>query len=255
MVLGGSLLHAQDKELRDRLAAAHSQYYTPTASGLKSFHCDAAIDWKTLLSRFSGTEIPEDNPALQSLLTVHLAVSDDLHGAGSLEWTSTDAPPENINAPVTQIRDGLKTAVAGFFQSWNAYVNGSMVPLADPTVSLAKSGDGMHLTATDRGMTIDEDFDKNMLLTQAVVVSPSVKVIAIPIFTPTSDGLLVSTVQNKVNQPPTAPETDATFRIDYARVDAFQIPSRIIFDIKNTGVIEIGFKTCKVSVADWANKQ
>lgn len=113
----------------------------------------------------------------------------------------------------------------------------------------------MHLTATDRGMTIDEDFDKNMLLTQAVVVSPSVKVIAIPTFTPTSDGLLVSTVQNKVNQPPTAPETDATFRIDYARVDAFQIPSRIIVDIKNTGVIEIGFNTCKVSVADWANKQ
>jgi hypothetical protein len=255
IVLCGNLLHAQDKELRERLAAAHSQYYTPTASGLKSFHCDAAIDWKALLSRFSGTEVPDDNPALKFLLTVHLAVSDDLHGTGALEWTNTLDPPENNKAAVDQIRDGLKTSVAGFFQSWNAYVNGSMVPLADPSVSLTRSGDGLHLTGTTKDMTIDEDFDKNMLLTQAIVVSPTVRVLAIPTFALTPDGLLVSTVLNKVNQPPSAPETDATFRIDYAKVDAFQIPSRVVFDIRNTGVIEINFNACKVTIADWALKQ
>lgn len=250
-----SLSHAQDKEVRDRLAAAHAQYYTPTASGLKSFHCDASIDWKALLSRFSGTEIPDDNPALKFLQSVHLSVDDDLHGTGSFEWTNTTDPPENVKAGVEQIRDGLKTSVSGFFQSWNAYMNGSMVPLPDKTLTITKSGDGLHLSGTTKDMSIDEDFDKNMLLTQALVSSPSLKVQAIPTFTPTSDGLVISTVLNKVHQPPTAPETEATFRIEYSKVDAFQIPSHVVFDIKNTGVIEIGFSTCKVTVADWANKQ
>jgi len=63
-------IHAQDKAARDRLFAAHAQYYTPTASGLKSFRCEATIDWKAMLTRFSGTAIPEDNPKLKYLQTV-----------------------------------------------------------------------------------------------------------------------------------------------------------------------------------------
>jgi hypothetical protein len=60
---------------------------------------------------------------------------------------------------------------------------------------------------------------------------------------------------SQVHQPPDAPETDATFRIDYTKVESYQIPSHVVFDIKNTGVIEIGFSACKVTVADWAKKQ
>lgn len=254
-VLCVSLSFAQDKEVRDRLAAAHGQYYTPTASGLKSFHCEASMDWKALLSRFTAKDIPDDNPALRFLNTIHLAVDDDLHGSGSLEWTYVTDPPDNLKAGVDQIRDGLKTSVSGFFQSWNAYMNGSMVPLPDKTVTVTKSGEGVHLNGTAKDMTIDEDFDKNMLLTQALVVTPNLKVLAIPTFTSSPDGLLISTVLNKVNQPPTAPETQATFRIEYAKVDAFQVPSHLVFDIKNTGLIEIGFNSCKVAVADWAKKQ
>ena len=60
--------YSQDKEARDRLSAAHAQYYTPTVSGLKSFQCDASIDWKAMLSRFSGADIPDDSPVLKLLL-------------------------------------------------------------------------------------------------------------------------------------------------------------------------------------------
>lgn len=247
--------HAQDKEARDRLAAAHAQYYTPTASGLKSFHCDATIDWKTMLSRFAGTDIPEDNPALTFLKTVHLAVSDDLHGKGSLEWTNTAEPREDKKAAIQQIQEGLQMSVAGFFQSWNAYMNGSMVPLPDTTVTVTKSGDGVHLSGTTKDTALDEDFDKSMLLTQALVVSPNLRVLAIPKFTPTPDGLVVSTILSQIHQPPAAPETDAAFQIEYAKVESYQIPSRIVFDIKNTGVIDIGLSACGVTVSDWAKKQ
>lgn len=246
---------AQDMEARDRLSAAHAQYYTPTASGLKSFRCDASIDWKAMLSRFSGADVPDDNPVLKLLQTVHLAVTDDLRGKGTLEWTTGAQVPEDKKAGFQQMQEGMQTAVAGFFQSWNAYMNGSMVPLPDNSITFTKSGDGLHLSATANGMKIDEDFDKNMLLTQALVVSPSLKVLATPTFTSTQDGLVVASVMSQVHQPPDAPETDATFRIDYTKVESYQIPSHVVFDIKNTGVIEIAFSACKVTVADWAKKQ
>ena len=247
-------LLAQDKEARNRLAAAHAQYYTPTASGLKSFHCDVSIDWKAMLSRFSGTEVSDDNPALTLLQTVHLAINDNLRGNGELEWTSTAEPPADRKSSMQQIQDGLQTTISGFFQSWNAYMNGTMIPLPDSTVTVTSSGDGVHLSGTSKDTTFDEDYDKNMLLTKVLVASPNLTVLAKPTYTSTEDGLLVSSVTSQIHQPPTAPETEATFRIEYAKVDSYQIPSHIVIDIKNTGIIELRLNSCTVTAADWTKR-
>jgi hypothetical protein len=248
-------IRAQDKAARDRLFAAHAQYYTPTARGLKSFRCEATIDWKAMLTRFSGTEIPEDNPMLKYLQTVHLSVVDQLKGKGSLEWSDTGVPPDGKEAAVKQMRDGLQTMFSGFFQSWNAYMNGSMVPLPDNSVEVTSAGNGVHLRAgTSSDAILDEDFDKNMLLTQAVVDSPQTRVVAIPTYVRTEDGLVISTVSSRLNQPPSAPPMDVTFRVKYAKVDSFQILSHVVYDIKNVGVIEVAFNACQVSVADSAQK-
>jgi hypothetical protein len=247
-------LLAQDKEARNRLASAHAQYYTPTVSGLKSFHCDALIDWKAMLTRLSGTEVPDDNPALTFLRTVHLAVDDSLHGKGELEWTNMADPPSEKKAAMQQMQEGLQITVSGFFQTWNAYMNGDMVPLPDSTLSITKSGDGVHLSGTSKDTTFDEEYDKNMLLTKVMVAGPTLTVLARPTYSSTEDGLLLSSVTSLIHQPPTAPETEATFRIEYAKVDSYQIPSHIAVDIKNIGIIELSFSACKVAVADWAKK-
>jgi hypothetical protein len=247
-------LLAQDKDPRVRLTAAHTLYYTPTASGLKSFHCDAAIDWKSMLTRLSGVDIPDDNPALKFLQTVHLSIDDDLKGNGSLGWASESDAPQDKAAAIKQIQDGLKTSVSGFFQTWNVYMNGSMVPIPDATVTITNAGDGVHLSGISNDSKFDEDFDKNMLLTEVRVVSPSMKVMATPTYASTPDGLLVSAVASQVSQPATAPPAEAIFRIEYVKVETFQIPSRVVFDIKNTGIIEIAFNSCQVSLADWAKK-
>ena len=107
---------------------------------------------------------------------------------------------------------------------------------------------------TSDGSSFDEDFDKNMLLTLVRVVNPDMKVLATPTYASTPDGLVVSAVASQISQPSTAPPAEAIFRIDYVKVEAFQIPSRVVFDIKNTGVIEIAFNSCRVSLADWAQK-
>src|SRR5579859_3254365 len=235
LFLACTSLPAQNKDPRARLTAAHALYYTPTTAGLKSFHCEAAIDWKSMLTRLTGVDIPDNNPALKFLQTVHLSVDDELKGNGSLGWSSESDAPQDKAAAIKQIQEGLKTSVAGFFQTWNVYMNGSMVPLPDSTLTIADAGEGVHLSGTSDGSSFDEDFDKNMLLTEVLVVNPNMKVLATPTYTSTPDGLLVSAVTSKVSQPSTAPPAEAIFRIDYLKVETFQIPSRVVFDVKNTG--------------------
>jgi hypothetical protein len=133
-------------------------------------------------------------------------------------------------------------------------MNGSMVPLPDDTVTVTDSGEGVHLSGSSQGTSFDEDYDKNMLLTRVQVASPSLTVLALPTYASSDDGLLLSSVTSQVHQPPTAPAVEAIFRIEYAKVEAYQIPSHLIFDVKNTGLIEIGLSGCKVKVADWVKK-
>jgi hypothetical protein len=152
------------------------------------------------------------------------------------------------------IQDGLQTTISGFFQSWNAYMNGTMVPLPDSTVTVTSSGDGVHLSGMSKDTTFNEDYDKNMLLTKVLITTPNLTVLAKPTYTSTEDGLLVSSVTSQIHQPPTAPETEATFRIEYAKVDSYQIPSHIVIDIKNTGIIELRLNSCTVTAADWTKR-
>lgn len=247
-------IFAQDKVALDRLLAGRAQYYTPTASGLKSFHCEATIDWKGMLTRLGRTEIPDNDPVLKYLQTVHLSVADQLNGKGSMDWTETGVPPKGTEQNVKRFHDGLQTDMAGFFQDWNAYMNGSMVPIPKSWVTVAIKGAGVHLSGTSAGTSIDEDFDQNMLLTQLRVVSPEMRLFAIPSYVDTADGLVISAVTYKINRPPSAPQEETTVRIKYAKVDSFQIPLNVVLDIKNIGVIEVGFNACQVSVADVAPK-
>jgi hypothetical protein len=250
----GTSTPAQDSSARDKLIAAHGQYYTPTASGLQSFHCDVAIDWKAMLTRIRGNEIADDSPILKYLRAVHLGVTDQLKGQGSLEWSDTAAPPDGKEEAAKQLRIGLQTTLAGFFQTWNAYMNGTMVPLPDRSVDVTTTETGFHLHSTASDVKTDEDFDKNMLLIQVLVEAPEIKVASVPSYVKSVDGLVVSEVASKINQPPSAPPVEADFRVEYAKVGTFQIPSHVTVDVKNVGLFEFQFSACQVSVADWAQK-
>ena len=133
-------------------------------------------------------------------------------------------------------------------------MNGGMVPLPDQTVTVTHSGDGFHLSGISKDTKFDEDFDKNMLLLHVLVVSPSLKVLAAPTYASTPDGLLVSAVTSRVNQPPTAPDVETSFRVEYAKVESFQLPSRVVIDVKNIGTFDFAFSTCQASIADSAKR-
>lgn len=248
----GTHAQAQTKTPAERLSLARSLYYTPTAQGLRSFHCDLAIDWKDMLSRFGGNEVKDDNPFLKYLQSARLSVTDDLKSGGRLEWANTAVPPEGKEASVTQMKNGMQQMVTGFFDTWNGYMNGSMVPIPDATTTISAVDDGLHLHATATAMDVNESFDKNLLLTEAHVVTPEMDATAYPTFADTPDGRVVSSIRSSIRQPPTAPGMEVSFAVTYANVSNFRLPETLTLEVKNVGAFKFKLSGCSVNTSEKA---
>ena len=232
-----------------RFIAARALYYTPTVQGLKSFRCNVDFDWKDFLSRYSGNDVKDDNPVLQYLRSVKLIVTDDLNGDGHLDWTATGTPPAGKEDSIAKMKDGMQQMMVGFFSSWNAYLNGNMVPLPDSTTTITESPDGFKLHAAAGGTDVTELFDKNLLLTEAHVVQPTSDVFAYPTYDDTPDGRLVSSIRTVFRQPPTAPPAELNIRVTYAPVQNFRLPQQLDYELKNVGAFEFKFTDCSVQTA------
>lgn len=243
---------AQQNHAAERLLTARALYYTPTAAGLQSFHCTVSMDWKDLLTRFSGKEIPDDNPALVYLKTVQLSATDQLRGKGVLEWVDTTPAPDNLKSSTGQLRDGLSQTLGGFFQTWNSFMNGGMVPLPDKTTIVSPKDDGFTLHAASDEYVVDEAYDQNSLLTVAHVVSKSFDATMTPTYSDSPDGRIITTLQSSTHQPPSAPPTNMTMSVTYAPVSSFQLPSRVQVDVKNVGGFVFDFSACIVQTMDKA---
>ena len=239
-------LRAQTTSPNTKLLSARALYYTPTVQGLKSFHCTVDFDWKDFLARYTNADVKDDNPYLQYLRTIHLTVSDDLSGDGKLEWTTSSAAPEGKEDAIAKIKDGMQQMMVGFFSSWNAYMNGNMVPLPDATTTVTDNADGFKLHAAADGTDVTELFDKNLLLTEAHVVQPASDVFAYPTYDDTPDGRVVSAIRTVFRQPPTAPPAELNVRVSYAPVQNFRLPAQLTYELKNVGSFEFKFSACSV---------
>jgi hypothetical protein len=230
-----------------KFMSARALYYTPTAQGLKSFKCTVAFDWKDFLSRYAnGADIKDDNPFLQYLRTATLSITDDLNGDGHLDWTTSATPPAGKEDAVNQMKHGMEQMMVGFFSSWNAYMNGNMVPIPDATTTITETPNGFRMHAAAQGTEVTEQFDKNLLLTEAHVVQPTNDVFAYPTYTDTPDGRIVSAVRTVFRQPPTAPPAELNINITYTPVQGFRLPSDLSYELKNVGSFEFKFSDCSV---------
>ncbi|HEV2645723.1 MAG TPA: hypothetical protein VGU46_05090 [Acidobacteriaceae bacterium] len=232
---------------QDRLTAARALYYTPTTAGLKSFGCKASFDWKDLLQTVRGKPVEANDLLLVYLNSTNLSVSDDLRGEGHLDWANTSVPDPTVDGSATKMQHGMKQIFDGFFKSWNAYLNGTMIPIPDKTIQLTPADGGLQLHAPSESMTVDEDFDKNMLLTKAHVSTPQMDVVATPIFINTPDGRLISEIHNEVKMPITSPPVYADFFVTYRDLNGYRIPETIRFDEKNVAVLEFKLTDCITS--------
>jgi hypothetical protein len=214
----------------EQLKAARASYYTPTASGLSGFHCGMTSNWQAMLTRITGSEVPADNPFLVYLNSVSMSVDDKIRGKGSLTWKDTSPPPASVATAANQFRDAVVGMLGGFYQAWNEFMNGGMVPEPDKDTALTRVENGLHLHASSDGTVVDEDFDNHILLTEAHVVSSDLDIVMHPIYTETSDGKIISSLQSVYRTSPTAPPTDLTMTITYSQVSGFRLPATLVVD-------------------------
>lgn len=245
---------AQETSPNDKLLAARVLYYTPTAQGLDSFHCRLQPDWKGLLAQFSDKPVRDADPYLRFLSSVHLAVSDDLHGQGQLEWSEWSRPPPRYVDAAAKMRYGMQETLSGFFTLWNAYMNGTMLPSRDGT-TLIQNRAGLHLQARTEDKELSETFDANMLLTEVHLTQPSGDVTAYPKYVDTPDGRLVAAVRMEVHQPPASRAMDLTLHITYAAVSNFRLPETLQYDLRGVGVYVFKFSDCTVRTAETAARR
>jgi hypothetical protein len=234
---------AQKLSPEDRFAQARATYYIP--SGLASLRCDISIDWKNLLTHFGGKVVADDDPYLHYLNSARLSVTDDLKGETTLGWANIGSPPAGTEDAATKMRTGIEQIVRGFFQPWNAYMNGAMVPPMDNNVTVTKVGSGFRIHEVNTTGTLDEKYDSNLLLTEAHVISKYADAMAYPKFANTANGRVVSVIRTTY-QTPAAPLTDITMTIAYVPVDSFQIPSTLKANYQKAGDIRLDFSSCTV---------
>ena len=243
-------LSAQSKSgsLEKRLLNARPAYYTPTAAGLQSFHCGVTIDWKDLFQRLQGKTLPDDDPMLKYVQSAHLSVEDNLHSGAHFAWANTGVPDPQIEKRAAQISSGMKQMVEGFLQSWNGYMNGSMVPAPDDTVTLTDENGALHLRAKTGTMHLDEYFDKSMLLTSAHVTDPSksMDVLAEPTYMESPKGRIVEDIHSIVKQPAPAADVDVRMSVTYREAGGFQLPATMKIDEQNVGTFDFAFTECAV---------
>jgi hypothetical protein len=235
----------QDTSPGDRFAQARAMYYIPTAKGLASFHCDISIDWKDLMARFGGRKLADDDPYLHYLNSVRLSVNDDLTGKTVVGWANIGSPPAASETAAKQMHTAIEQIVRSFFEPWNSYMNGAMVPPLDNTVTVTKAGKGFLIHEVTASGTMDEKYDANLVLTEAHVVTKDNDAMAYPKFMETPDGRIISVIRTTY-QTPAAPRTDITMTVTYLPVGSFKIPATLKANFQKAGDIRLGFSSCMV---------
>jgi hypothetical protein len=236
---------AQKLSPEDRMTQVRSTYYIPTESGLASFHCDISLDWKELLVRFGNTPVADDNPYLHYLNSARLSVTDELSGKTVLSWSNTGTPPAGTEKAAMQMRSGIEDVVRGFFQPWNGYMNGTMVPLLDNTVTVTASGKGLRLHEITSTGTVDEKYDADGLLTEAHVITKDADAMAYPKYMDTENGRVVSVIHSTYKTP-AQPRTDIMMTVEYQQVSLFQIPATLSANVQKAGDMRVNFPACTV---------
>ena len=208
------------------LLKARALYYTPVDAGLRGFHCDVSFDWKQFIQKATNQPVPDDDVRLKYLRSIALTVDDDLRGTGELHWTAPAPPPENQEDAIGKVRGGMQQIWAGFAQSWNGYFNGELVSL-DAKAIVEHSADGYHVAVRNGAQLAEEQYDDKLLLQTVHVSTPTQETTMSPIFLPSAQRLLVTSMRSVVRQPLSAQPIEVLMTLQYAPVATFQIPSEL----------------------------
>ncbi len=246
-----STMYAQ--ETRSPAAAfskARALYDTPVDRGLQSFTCDVAFDWKDFLVKATSAPVQDTDERLAYLRSIHLTISDDLNGAGTLHWAAPTTAPDASEDSIAKLRTGFEALWSGFFQSWNGFATGEMVSPPGGNAAIERTTEGFTVIARENGKLAEQRYSRDLRLESLHMVTPSLDSAMTLTFTETAQGLVLASMQSVDRQPPSAAPVQVATTVQYASVNGFQLPSAVTIDVAGTARFAFQLSGCTVGMKD-----
>jgi hypothetical protein len=254
----GSLQSATAAGLKDTLLAKATSLYDSTAkSGLRSFDCQVHPDWKKMMSSArKGAPVADDDPKLILVGTVKIALHASINGSSAIEWQTPAHPEKPLDAHATdilnQVHQGLENTLLATLKLWIPLVNGSVAAsFGVDDASLSQTEDGYTLRSRDKGRSVTEDFDRDLVLKHLIAVDSGTTADIEPAYHSTPHGLLIKSFIAHVQPPGASPESAQVMNValEYQSVGAFLIPARFAVDMPNLVEMDFAFDGCTVNSA------
>ncbi len=221
-------------------------YYTPIDRGLQGFSCDVSFNWKQFIETANHAPVPDGDERLAYLRSIKLTVTDELNGAGQLQWAAPTTAPDASEQSIAQIRSGMQAMWSGFFQSWNGFNTGDLVSLNDRQTTVERTGSGYHVFTAQSGKIAEETYNKQFVLLSLHVSTPTLDSNLTPIFLDTAQGRIVTNLNSVVKQPPSAPGSTIDTTVHYAPVNGFQLPLEVAIDVAGAANFDFTLTNCTV---------
>ena len=236
-------------------AKGAATYDIPGARGLKSFHCDVVLDWKTFLSALQDGPVSDGSEGLSYLRHTSLAIDDDLLTGGNLNWSNMTPVPNGESYGSAKLKRAMEDMFSVFYSLWNKFATGDMVTLTDDKTSIERWGMGYRLSIAQDESLVEETYDDKFLLQRFHTRSSSGDFEINPTFWNGPDGRLSSSIKTVTKSERMKEVEFATYLLKYQRVQMFELPSEV--KIKLTGAPEFtfGFNNCSVRTQEPKNAQ
>jgi len=219
------------------LTKADSTYYFLQNLGLQSFRCTVQPNWAQIIS---------DQGQLALLRDVEYSAVIDDHGVETITAFRTDDAA--IDASVSQIVNGVKETIEGFFESWNNMVFLPLfAPAADDSFGFSWDATGYHLTQKTADSDSELTMTKDALVTAMKVVTGGSTISMQPKYTKTEHGLLLTELDSHIDS--SSGSQLVNFEVEYQLIQGFELPVKVGYQVtlpSQTVSIDIAFADYKL---------
>lgn len=227
------------------LQKARSQYYSYADVGVSEYHCDVTPDWVAFYTSVNN-QPPPDSPWQRYLHQAHLSFSAPTLSKATVRWIAPQTIPTGSEKSAKTMQDSFTAMVAGFLSAWRPSFSGTLLP-SIPVSPITPKGNGYTLTENDLENRItDVTLDASLRITHLSTKAPTFTAEIDPTFTPSPQGLLLTQLDSRTHQPPSAPEDHVITRTAFQSIQGVPVPSSLLI-ITEHSHIPMSFTNCGIT--------
>lgn len=199
------------------LRKAEVAYYILQSQGVKAFQCNIQPNWAQIVT----------DPAKLAVVR-HVQYATVIDPQGAIQATPFIANGLAIDPSVQDLAADLQQTVVGFFQTWNSLVLSPVFsPTDDAQLVYSSQADGYHFAQKTTDANVDIVMTKDGVITEMKVTTPSSVIAMQPMYIPTENGLLLSSINSDIDHG----KQKVNFQIQYQTVDGFEVPEIVAYQV------------------------